>query len=78
MYVLPAETQNHVCSCEGVFFYNLYAKTALDVNFVLRLLHLVVMGDIADVLEVHAATIISADVCRLVNYCVHAAFFENE
>jgi hypothetical protein len=42
-------------------------------NCVLGLLHRVVVGDVADVLEVHAASMFRVDMCVLVRCCVYTA-----
>jgi hypothetical protein len=39
-----------------------------DVNSVVGLLHHVVVGDVTDVLEVHAAPIFRVKVCRLLSF----------
>jgi hypothetical protein len=41
----------------------------IKVNSVHRLLHHVVMGDVANVSEVQAASIFMVEVCRLVSFC---------
>jgi hypothetical protein len=50
----------------------------VDVNSVLGLLRHVVMGDIADVLEVHAPSSSRVEVCRLVGWllCIYSIVFE--
>jgi hypothetical protein len=46
----------------------------IKINPVHRLLHRLVMGDVVDVSEVHAASIFLVEVCRLVSSCVCTAF----
>jgi hypothetical protein len=43
----------------------------IDVKYVLKLFHRVVVGDVAEVSEVHAASIFRVDVCRLVSCFVY-------
>jgi hypothetical protein len=47
------------------------SKLIPDVNSVLELLNCAAVGDVAGVLEVHAASILKDEVCRFVSYCVH-------
>jgi hypothetical protein len=51
----------------------------IDVNSVLGLLHLVVVDDVANISELHAASFFRVKVCWLVNCCVYIAYcFEYE
>lgn len=43
---------------------------SFDVNYVLGLLHRMVVEDGTDISEVHYASIFRVEVCRLVSFCV--------
>jgi hypothetical protein len=46
-------------------------KLIPDVNSVVWLLYCAAVGDVADVSEVHPASILKDEVCRLLSCCVH-------
>jgi hypothetical protein len=46
----------------------------IDVNYVLGLLHSMIVGDVPDLSEVHAASIFKVEVCRFMSSCVYTVF----
>jgi hypothetical protein len=60
----------------GVSDSSTYLKfTNIAVNSVLGLLYHVNVGDVADISEVHALSIFSVEVCRLVSFFVYIGIY---